>query len=96
MLKYSPLDMHITTVVTEYGEHSHVSHNPHALCTALLAPLLPSHSPQTDIDEGYGSQIVSGVLTAYPCPADTFRPLLLFKLAQLTRSGRYCFSNLPS
>uniref|UniRef100_A0A383V5L6 Tyrosine-protein kinase ephrin type A/B receptor-like domain-containing protein n=1 Tax=Tetradesmus obliquus TaxID=3088 RepID=A0A383V5L6_TETOB len=28
------------------------------------------------IDEGFGSQLVGGVLTAYPCPADTFRQLV--------------------
>jgi hypothetical protein len=31
-----------------------------------------------DVDEGYGSQIVGGVLTAYPCPADTFRQLVAY------------------
>jgi hypothetical protein len=56
--------------------NSTVSRNTQALCTALLAPLRPCQP--TDIDEGYGSQIVGGVLTAYPCPADTFRPLVAY------------------
>jgi hypothetical protein len=70
----------ITAVMTVHGNRSILCYARLAqhsqLYTAFLAPPHPYHSPQSDIDEGYGSQIVGGVLTAYPCPADTFRPLV--------------------
>eukprot|EP00882_Tetradesmus_deserticola_P021279 GHRQ01023038.1.p1 GENE.GHRQ01023038.1~~GHRQ01023038.1.p1 ORF type:complete len:372 (+),score=104.51 GHRQ01023038.1:227-1342(+) len=35
------------------------------------------------VDEGYGSRAEGGVLTAYPCPADTFRQLVAYGITPL-------------